>query len=474
MITFEHTKTESSMNDKKRHFTDKITRRQALRYMGLGAAVIPAGIWLNGCSNAHKGGLSSIAPDINDVPTDRMTYTTLSRTGDSISLLGFGTMRYPTMEITTAEGPRTVIDKEKAEKLVDYAMAHGINYFDSAWMYHQGDSEIVTGELLKKYPRDRFYVATKLPGSVQSREDAIATYHRQMEKMQVSYFDYYHLHSLSSDEMYERIYKRWGMLDFLINEKKEGRIRNLGWSFHGDKELFDKVLDEPVEWDFVMIQMNYLDWKYGRVPAEYMYQKLAERNIPVMIMEPLLGSRLARVSRSVLEMMQEARPGETPARWAFRFAGSFPQVMVVLSGMTEIEHLQENIKTFSPLNPMTDNEREILAASADIIRTYKVIRCTDCKYCVPCPYGVDIPSVFLYHNKATYDSNIPDPEGARDAVFRRASKAYLAGYDRAIPQLEQANHCVNCGDCVPTCPQHIDIPGEMLRIDTMVQQLKSL
>lgn len=418
-------------NNKFNH--QKMTRRKALKYMGLGAAVAPAGMYLSGCTNKSNGKSDLPTPDIDDVPTDKMTYTALSKTGDKISLLGFGTMRYPTVERETPEGVRNFIDEAKAEQLVDYAIAHGINYFDTAWMYHQGESEIVTGKLLKKYPRNSFFVATKLPGSVKSREDAIATYHKQMEKMQVDYFDYYHLHSLSSDEMYERIYKQWGMLDFLLNEKKEGRIRNLGWSFHGDQALFDKVLAEPVEWDFVMIQMNYLDWKYGRVPADYMYNQLAERDIPVMIMEPLLGSRLARVSRNVGEMMQEIRPGDTPAKWAFRFAGSFPKIMTVLSGMTMMEHLKENIKTYSPLDPLTESEKQMLQQAADIITTYKIIPCTDCKYCVPCPYGVDIPGVLLYYNKATWSSNIPNLEGPRDAEFKRASRAFLVDYESYHP-----------------------------------------
>ncbi|MDD3541525.1 aldo/keto reductase [Petrimonas sulfuriphila] len=449
----------------------KISRRTALKYMGLGAAVIPASLYLGGCTK--KTDKSQPVPDLTNIPTDKMTYTALSKTGDKISLLGFGTMRYPTVERETPEGIRKFIDEEKAGQLVDYAIAHGINYFDTAWMYHQGESEIVTGKLLKKYPRNSFYLATKLPGSVKSREDAIATYHKQLEKLQVDYFDYYHLHSLSSDVMYERIYKEWGMLDFLLNEKKEGRIRNLGWSFHGDQPLFDKVLAEPVDWDFVMIQMNYFDWKYGRVPAEYMYNRLVERNIPVMIMEPLLGSRLAKVSRAVSEMMQEERPGDTPAQWAFRFVGSHPQVMVVLSGMTLMEHLQENIKTYSPLVPVTDKQKDMLAKAAEIIRTYKIIPCTDCKYCVPCPYGVDIPGILLYYNKATWDSNLPDLEGQRDAEFERASRAFLVDYNRTIPELEQANHCINCGECEPTCPQNIKIPTDLLKIDNLVQQLKT-
>ena len=449
----------------------KISRRAALKYMGIGAAAIPASFYLNSCGKKIK--TDQIVPDLTNIPTDKMTYRTLSKAGDRISLLGFGTMRYPTVERETPEGVRRFIDEEKAEQLIDYAMAHGINYYDTAWMYHQGESETFTGKILKKYPRNSFYVSTKLPGSVKSREDAIATYHKQMEKLQVDYFDYYHLHSLSSDSMYERIYKEWGMLDFLLNEKKEGRIRNLGWSFHGDQQLFDKVLAEPVEWDFVMIQMNYLDWKYGYVPAEYMYNKLVERNIPAMIMEPLLGSRLAKVSRAVLEMMQEESPNSTPAQWAFRFAGSHPNVMVVLSGMTLMEHLQENIKTFSPLVQINDKQKDMLLTAADIIRSIKTIPCTDCKYCVPCPYGVDIPGVLLYYNKATWDSNLPNLDGPRDAEFKRSSRAFLTDYNRTIPELEQANHCINCGECEITCPQNIKIPTELLNIDNLVQQLKT-
>lgn len=467
-------KTQKIIVERKKNMDkNKITRRQALKYMGLGAAVIPASIYLGGCGKKSKTDGQPV-PDLTNIPTDKMTYTTLSKTGDRISLLGFGTMRYPTIEKETPEGIRNVIDQEKAEKLVDYAMAHGINYYDTAWMYHQGESEIVTGKLLKKYPRKSFYIATKLPGSVQSREDAIATYHKQMEKLQMDYFDYYLLHSLSSNEMYQRIYHDWGMLDYLLNEKKEGRIRNLGWSFHGDKELFDRVIAEPVEWDFVQIQMNYIDWKYGSVPAEYMYNELAKRNIPVVIMEPLLGSRMAKVSEAVLDMMQKERPNDTPAQWAFRFVGSYPNVMTVLSGMTEMEHLQENIKTYSPIEPVTEPQKEMLAEATEIIRTYKIINCTNCKYCVPCPYGVDIPNVLLYYNKATYEDNIPDMEGDRDAKFRRSSKNFLTGYERTIPELERANHCINCGECQLTCPQRIRIPDELLRINTLVEQIKSL
>lgn len=188
----------------------KISRRAALKYMGIGAAAIPASFYLNSCGKKIK--TDQIVPDLTNIPTDKMTYRTLSKAGDRISLLGFGTMRYPTVERETPEGVRRFIDEEKAEQLIDYAMAHGINYYDTAWMYHQGESETFTGKILKKYPRNSFYVSTKLPGSVKSREDAIATYHKQMEKLQVDYFDYYHLHSLSSDSMYERIYKEWGML----------------------------------------------------------------------------------------------------------------------------------------------------------------------------------------------------------------------------------------------------------------------
>ncbi|MGI6572369.1 MAG: aldo/keto reductase [Fermentimonas sp.] len=450
-----------------------ITRRKALKYMGLGAALIPASWYLGGCIGQSKMDWADIKPDIENVPVGKMTYTTRSKTGDRISLLGYGTMRFPTVERETPEGVRSFIDEQKVEELIDYAIAHGINYFDSAWMYHQGESETVTGKILKKYPRESFFVSTKMPWSVRSREEAIAIFHKQLEKMQVDYFDYYHLHSLSNDQFYERIYKEEGVLDFLLNKKKEGCIRNLGFSFHGGQAFFDKLLAEPVEWDFVMIQMNYLDWKYARVPASYMYNELEKRNIPVMIMEPLLGGRLSKVSRNVMEMMAKERPNDTPARWAFRFVGSHPRVMVVLSGMTLLDHLKENIKTYSPLEPMTDKEKEILQNAADIIATYRIIPCTDCKYCVPCPYGVDIPGIFLYFNKATYDSNVPNLDGPRDAEFKRASRAFLVDYDRTIPELEQANHCINCGECISTCPQRIRIPSELFRINNLVQQLKA-
>ena len=264
-----------------------------------------------------------------------------------------------------------------------------------------------------------------------------------------------------------------GLLDFLLKEREAGRIRNLGWSFHGDVKVFDEVLNMDVQWDFVQIQLNYLDWQHAskrNVNAEYLYNELAKRNIPAIIMEPLLGGRLSNVPNHIVARLKQQRPENSVASWAFRFAGSPEHVLTVLSGMTYMEHLQDNIRTYSPLEPLTENEKEFLYETAGLIKEYPTVPCNDCKYCMPCPYGIDIPSILLHYNKCVNEGNIP--QSKQDTNYHQARKAYLVGYDRSVPKIRQANHCINCGECNPHCPQSIDIPKELQRIDKFVEMLK--
>ena len=261
--------------------------------------------------------------------------------------------------------------------------------------------------------------------------------------------------------------------DFLLKERKAGRIRNLGWSFHGDVKVFDYLLSLDIPWDFVQIQLNYVDWKNAsgwNVNAEYLYGELEKRNIPVVIMEPLLGGRLSRLNALSLAKLKQMRPDDSPASWAFRYAGSPKGVLTVLSGMVYMEHLQENIRTFSPLEPITEQENKALEEVTERMLHSDFVPCTECQYCMPCPYGLDIPGTFAHYNRCVNDELVA--KSSQDANYREARRAFLVGYDRKVPKLRQAGHCIGCDKCVPKCPQGIKIPEQMRKIDQYVEQLK--
>ena len=385
-------------------------------------------------------------------------------------------MRWPT--IPSPDGKGDLIDQDEVNRLVDYAIEHGVNYFDTSPVYVQGWSEKATGIALKRHPRESFKIATKLSNfSNFTRENSIKMYEQSFVDMQVDYIDYYLLHSIGNGgiKTFNARYIDNGMLDFLVKEREAGRIRHLGFSFHGTQDVFDQVLamHDRVHWDFVQIQLNYVDWRHAsgaNVNAEYLYAELEKRNIPAVIMEPLLGGRLSNLPDHIVTRLKRQRPESSVASWAFRFAGSFPKVLTVLSGMTYMEHLQDNLSTYSPLVPLTKDEQQFLFDTADLIAQYPTIPCNDCKYCMPCPYGIDIPAVLLHYNKCVNEGNIPQDSQSED--YRRARRAFLIGYDRSVPRLRQASHCIGCGQCNPHCPQSIDIPHELHRIDHFVEQLK--
>lgn len=448
-------------------------RREFLRLMGIGTTATVAS--LAGCTtNTVK------QAEVSSEQTDgEMTYRTTPSTGDKVSLLGYGCMRWP--KLSQPEPNGNVVDQERVNQLVDYAIEHGVNLFDTSPVYMQGWSEQATGIALKRYPRDKYYVSTKLSNMHNySREASLEMYRESFENLQVDYIDYYLLHSVGGGDGMGLLNKRYfdnGVLDFLLEERKAGRIRNLGFSYHGDVNVFDYMLSihDKVKWDFVLIQMNYLDWKHAKeinasnTNAEYLYGELASRGIPAMIMEPLLGGRLAQVPDHIAARFKQRESQDSIASWAFRFAGTYPWVLTVLSGMTYMEHLQDNVKTYSPLKPLTEEELRFLQDTADLMMEYPSVPCTNCKYCMPCPYGIDIPAVFMHYNKCLNEDNILN-EG--DARYRAARRAFLIGYDRSVPKLRQANHCIGCGKCVPSCPQRIDIPSKLQHIDSYVEALK--
>ena len=447
-----------------------MNRRHFLKVMGGGAVASSAALY--GCGSKSEPGAASKA--LGEVPTDKMTYRKNPTTGDRVSLLGYGCMRWP---VKKGDDGKDVIDQEEVNRLVDYAIEHGVNYFDTAPVYVQGMSEKATGIALSRHPRESYYLATKMSNfSNYTRENSIAMFHQSLEHLQTDYLDYYLMHSIgggSGIELFEDRYIKNGVLDFMLKQRAEGRVRNLGWSFHGDVKVFDHVLNMGIPWDFVQIQLNYLDWKHAtsrNVNAEYLYGELHKRNIPAIIMEPLLGGRLSRVPDHIVARLKQRRPENSVASWAFRFAGSPEGVLTVLSGMTYMEHLQDNLRTFAPLDPVTEEEKVFLQETADLLSMYPTVPCNDCKYCMPCPYALDIPGILLHYNKCVNEGNVP--KSTQDPNYAEARRAYLVGYDRSVPKLRQADHCTGCNECSPHCPQGIDIPKELRRIDQFVESLK--
>lgn len=446
-----------------------IDRGEFLKRLGVGSLVASAA--LAGCRSNKPA--DTYHPQ--EIPTDKMTYRTHPRTGEQISLLGYGCMRWPMLKGEAGQKPK--IDQEAVNELVDYAIAHGINFFDTAPVYCQGLSEEATSIALKRYPRESYFLSTKLSNfSNYTRENSLAMYRRSFEKLQTDYIDFYLLHSVGgSFEDFKRRYIDNGMLEFLCEERKAGRIRNLGWSFHGEKEVFDQIvaMHDEIRWDMVLIQMNYSDWQNARgrnVNAEYLYTQLEQRGIPVMIMEPLLGGRLSNLPDHIATRLKQQEPERSVASWAFRFNGSYPNVMTVLSGMTYMEHLQDNILSYSPIEPLTEEEKKFLFDTAELMLQYPTIPCNDCKYCMPCPYGLDIPAILLHYNKCVNEGNIS--KSSLDENYAKARRAFLIGYDRAVEKERQADRCIGCDKCNPHCPQKIDIPKEMRRIDAYIEDLR--
>lgn len=458
----------------------EIDRRSFLKVLGAGAAASTAALY--GCGNANQN-VSPEGTATGEIPTDRMTFRTNPSTGDVVSLLGYGCMRLPTVDGGSAREAHDEIDQEMVNRLTDYAIAHGVNYFDTSPAYCKGRSEHAMGIALSRHPRGSYFIATKLSNfspDTWSRGASLAMYRNSFKELQVDYVDYLLLHGIGMGGM-EALRGRYldnGMLDFLVEERKAGRIRNLGFSYHGDIEAYDYLLSrhDELKWDFVQIQLNYVDWRHAKetnprnTDAEYLYGELVKRGIPAIVMEPLLGGRLSNVPTHIISRLKQQEPERSVASWAFRFAGTWPGVLTVLSGMTYMEHLQDNLRSYAPLKPLTDADKTFLEDTAVLMLKYPTVACNDCKYCMPCPYGIDIPSILVHYNKCVNEGNVP--ESGQDENYRRARRAFLVGYDRSVPRLRQASHCIGCNQCSVHCPQNIDIPGQLHRIDRFVEQLK--
>lgn len=362
------------------------------------------------------------------------------------SVLGLGMMRLP----KAREGSED-IDRAKAQEIVDYAYSHGINYFDTAYRYHAGDSELFVGEALKKYPRESFYLASKMPiWEANTPADVEKIFNDQLKRCQVEYFDFYLCHS-QNKENFKKI-REFGVYEFLSKMKEEGKIRHLGFSFHDTPDVLKEIV-ETYSWNFAQIQLNYLDWEMQDAKAQY--EILTEHGIPVMVMEPVRGGALASLCEESDRMLKEARPEKSVASWAIRYAASLPNVQVVLSGMSNMEQLQDNISTMTDFEPLSEREREVLEQALDVYRRNHLIPCTGCRYCMDCPFGVDIPGVFKLYNQY------------------KISK-YKEGFLRGYRELGKSGpeSCRACGACMRHCPQKIQIPERMKEIAAVARELE--
>ncbi len=473
------------MNDNKHNNNNggkTLNRRTFLKALGLGTATAAAPVIVSCATDSKKG-------NTQEPPIGRMTYRENPKTHEKVSILGYGMMRLPaTNGKAYGRENDAEIDQEMINRQIDYAIEHGVNYFDTSPAYSRGQSEHATGIALSRHKRNKYFIATKLSNfspETWSREASIEMFQNSLKELQVDYIDYLLLHAIGGGnekmtamEVFEARYINNGMLDYLMEQREKGVIRNLGFSYHGDIAVFDNLLanHDKYKWDFVQIELNYLDWKHAKdfneenTNAEYLYAELDKRGIPAVIMEPLLGGRLASLPKPLAQEILARDPERTLASWAFRFAGSFPRVLTVLSGMTYMEHLKENLCTYCPLEELSDEDKNFLYGIADQIVDYNTIPCNDCKYCMPCPYGIDIPGVLTHYNKCIAEDDLT--RDRNDPDYARARRAFLVGYDRSVPKLRQADHCIGCGQCVEHCPQRIQIPREMERINNYVEALK--
>lgn len=356
-----------------------------------------------------------------------------------VSLLGLGTMRLPCKTPLKREA-NPMISYDKAQNLVDIAYENGVNYFDTAFMYHAGKSEKFIGSALKKYPRESYFLADKLPiWMCPKKSDMEKVFSKQLERTEHDYFDFYLLHSLNK-ENFEKC-EKFGAYDFLIKKREEGKIKNIGFSFHGTIDDLKRIVSAH-KWDFAQIQMNYLDWK--NQSADLQYQILTDAGIPVIVMEPVRGGKLADVSNDVNAMFKAAKPDDSIASWAIKFVASHDNVLTILSGMNSSEQMYDNLNSLTDFKAFTQREYDICANAAAMINKSDIIPCTGCDYCADCPKGVKISTVFSVFNKAK----------TGEITKEKAIELYN--------EIDvKADSCIGCGKCKNHCPQSINIPGWM-------------
>lgn len=362
----------------------------------------------------------------------------LDKLGIETSLLGFGCMRFPTLE----DGK---IDEILAEKMLDQAMAQGVTYYDTAFPYHNGDSEPFVGRVLNKYDRSSYYLATKLPvWMVETREDAEKIFEDQLKRLDKEYVDFYLLHALDK-ERFEKV-KKLGLIEMCEKFRQEGKIRYLGFSFHDDYEVFEEIINS-YDWDFCQIQYNYMDTDVQA--GDKGYALAEQKGIPMVIMEPVRGGLLAGFSDDIEEMFRETRSDQSIASWALRWVGSHKNVKVILSGMSTPEQVEDNLKTFDHFEVLSEKEQDTVKRVVDTLKGRVQNGCTGCRYCMPCPSGVDIPGSFRIWN---------------DYHIYQIYSFVQNRWEKELSADAKPENCVECGACEEQCPQKISIREHLKRV----------
>ncbi len=357
-----------------------------------------------------------------------------------LSALGMGCMRLPT------KGTDSEVDIEATKEMVKYAMDNGVNYYDTAWGYHSGNSELCMGEVLRDYPRESFYLASKFPGydlSNMNKVDEI--FNKQLEKCQVEYFDFYLFHNVCELNIDGYLNEEYGIFNYLMNQKKNGKIRHLGFSSHGNLETMKRFLEAyGKDMEFCQLQINWLDWEFQN--AKEKVELVKSYNIPVWVMEPVRGGSLINLKPQHEKMLRDLRPESTNAEWAFRFLQSIPEVTVTLSGMSSFEQLKENIATYKENKPLNDGENEVILKIAEEMTKKNILPCTSCRYCTShCPMELNIPWLIELYNEHSYSN------GGFIAPMALG----------ALPEDKLPSACIGCKSCEAVCPQNIKI-SEMM------------
>ncbi len=368
--------------------------------------------------------------------------------GERLSRLGFGCMRLP-------QTPEKAIDERELQRMVDYAIANGVNYFDTAWPYHGGHSELAVGRALSRHPRESWFLADKYPGhQIAAAYNPAEIFEAQLKKCGVEYFDFYLLHNVYENSYGVYTDPKWGILDYFREQARRGRIRHLGFSSHARPDTLERFLDyagDAVE--FCQIQLNYLDWSLQDAKAKY--ELLTARNIPVWVMEPLRGGRLAALDEADAAKLKALRPGESAAAWGFRWLQSLPNVKMVLSGMSNFDQMADNVATFSGGAPQSADEAALLERIAEGMKD--ALPCTRCRYCCDgCPMGLDIPMLIHAYNDVKFAQSMTVP----------------MQFD-ALPRDKRPSACVACGACAAVCPQGIDIPGALAELSALLAKMPS-
>ena len=366
--------------------------------------------------------------------------------GCEISRLGYGGMRFP------KNGDE--VDVEEAVKLLRKAYDMGVNYFDTAVVYHKGESEKIFGKAFEIYDRSSYYLADKMSIWVCKDEQEMKDlFERQLKTLKTDYIDFYLVHSLNRNH-YQKV-KEFHCVEFLQEMKRQGKIKHLGFSFHDTYPVFTQILDD-YDWDFVQIQLNYLDWQ--NQGAEQLYRELEKRNLPCMVMEPVRGGYLATLDEQRAKPFLEMEPNRSIASWAIRWVESLPQVTVVLSGMSDMAQLEDNVSLLTGFEPMNEKELEAVAKVVEEIRKVNDIPCTGCRYCMDCPMGVDIPEIFAIYSRLK--------------IFGK-DKSFVEDYKEVMENGNGAEHCIGCQQCMNHCPQSIEIPDKLAMIHRLYLDKKA-